>query len=66
LIVRAKSFLFVASALPLMAACSFLLDFNGLQGGKKNSPDAGAGTNSGGSAGATEAGAEAGAWVESP
>jgi hypothetical protein len=61
LIVRANSLLFVASALPLVAACSLLLDFGSLQGGKKNSPDGGADANSNGAGGASEAGAEAGA-----
>jgi hypothetical protein len=55
--VRSKPFLFALGSVPLLAACSFLLDFDGLQGGKK-APDAGAGsggadTGSGGQAGAS-------------
>ena len=41
--------LLACSVVPLLGACSFLLDFNGLQGGKKPSAEAGAG--SGGNAG---------------
>lgn len=40
--------LLAVGSVPLLAACSFLLDFNGLQGGKKASPDAGS-SGSGGS-----------------
>ncbi len=38
---------FAVSALPLLASCSFLLDFNELQRGHKNAPDAGTGGSGG-------------------
>lgn len=44
---RAKHALLALSSLPLISACSFLLDFDSLQGGKKSATDAGA--DSGGS-----------------
>jgi hypothetical protein len=40
---RAKPVLFLLGSLPLLAACSFLLDFDSLQAGKKITPDAGEG-----------------------
>ena len=52
---RAKHALLALSSLPLISACSFLLDFDSLQGGKKSPIDAGA--DSGGSPAADGSGA---------
>lgn len=61
---RKKPLLLVLGSVPLFAACSFLLDFNSLQGGHKTSADAGPDANSGGSSDASSDsnnGAEGGA-----
>lgn len=56
---RSRPVLLALGSLPLLAACSFLLDFNGLQGGHKGAPDAGPdGAGSGGTSSAS--GGEAG------
>lgn len=61
---RARSLLALC-IVPLLGACSFLLDFGDLQGGKKTSPDAGAGTGGrsaeAGSGGRTASAGEGGA-----
>ena len=49
------------SLVPLLAACSFLLDFDRLQGGQQPLPDAGGGTSAEASAGAGNLGGEGGA-----
>lgn len=57
---RGKAFLFAVSSVPLFAACSFLLDFNGLQGGHKATPDAGSDADTGDAAAGTGAASGAG------
>jgi hypothetical protein len=66
--VRPKAFFLAAGSVPLFAACSFLLDFNGLQGGHKARLDAGsdadtgnAEAGSGGAGGSDNNGSGAGA-----
>jgi hypothetical protein len=69
--VRTKLALFALSGLPLITACSFLLDFDSLQGGKKPVIDAGAdsgstrGVDDGGTVGDSGTAGESGATSES-
>lgn len=56
---RSKPMLFAVGSVPLLAACSLLLDFNGLQGGTKAVPDAGTGGSSGADGSAGNAGTDA-------
>jgi hypothetical protein len=58
--VRQRLFIVAYAVTPLLGACSFLLDFNGLQGGHKATPDAGADAASGGGGGGSDASASAG------
>jgi hypothetical protein len=53
--------LFALGSVPALAACSFLLDFNGLQGGQKTSPDAGSDGTGASDSGSSDATGEAGA-----
>lgn len=50
---RSKPLLLALASVPLFAACSFLLDFNDLQGGHKTTADAGPDANTGGSSDAS-------------
>jgi hypothetical protein len=59
--VRSWPVLFVLGSVPALAACSFLLDFNGLQGGQRTSPDAGSGGTGASDSGGVNAAFEAGA-----
>ena len=52
---RAKAVLLTLSSIPLLTACSFLLDFNSLQGGKEPA-DASSDAGNGGSHAADDSG----------
>jgi len=54
---RHKPLLLAVGSVPIFAACSFLLDFNNLQGGQQATADAGPDGNSAGTGDASSAGA---------
>jgi hypothetical protein len=54
-VLRHKPLLLVVGSVPLFAACSFLLDFNNLQGGQQANADAGPDGNSAGTGGTSDA-----------